>query len=63
MNQIEMVIYPVGVALMNYRRTIILKEKQDKRCLAIWVGTLEVDAIATGLKKAYSQLPRIISIQ
>ena len=57
MNQIEMVVDSVGVALINYQKTIILKEKEGKRCLAMWVGTWEADAIATGLQKMYSQVP------
>lgn len=57
MNEIEMVVDSVGIALINYQRTIILKEKQGRRRLAMWVGPLEADAIATGLQKGYSQVP------
>ena len=51
MAQVEMTVDSVRVALINYQRAVILKEKNEERYLPIWVGAYEADAIATGLLK------------
>ena len=51
MGQVEMVIDSVRVALINYQRAVILKEKNGERYLLLWVGTDEADAVASGLLK------------
>ncbi len=52
MSKVEMVIDSVNVALIDYRRSVILKEKDGERYLPMWVGAYEADAIVTGLSKA-----------
>ncbi len=52
MGKIEMVIDSINVALINYQRAIILKEKEGQRYLPMWVGAAEADAILTGLQNA-----------
>ncbi len=51
MVKIETVIDSVRVALINYQRAVILKEKDGERYLPMWVGADEADAILTGLLK------------
>ena len=57
MANIEMVIDSVRVALINYQRAVILKEKDGERYLPMWIDVAQADAIATGLQKAYSSKP------
>ena len=47
MGNIEMIIDSTRVALINYQRVVILKEKDGERYLPMWVGGYEADAIAT----------------
>ncbi|MAG14917.1 MAG: hypothetical protein CL874_03445 [Dehalococcoidales bacterium] len=47
---VEMSISSIRVSLMNYQRVVILKEKIDKRCLPIWIGPAEADAITVKLQ-------------
>jgi hypothetical protein len=47
---IEMSIDSIRVSLMNYQRVVILKEKNSKRYLPIWIGPAEADAIAVKLQ-------------
>lgn len=47
---IEMSIDSIRVSLMNYQRVVILKEKEAKRYLPIWIGPAEADAIAVKLQ-------------
>ncbi len=54
MAKIEMVIESVGVALINYQRAVVLKEKNGERHLPIWVDGAQADAITTGLQEASS---------
>jgi bifunctional DNase/RNase len=49
---IEMVIESVRVNPQNYQRVVILKEKTGERCLPIWIGPTEADAIAIKLQGA-----------
>jgi hypothetical protein len=49
---IEMTIDSIRVSLMNYQRVVILKEKVADRCLPIWIGPAEADAIAVKLQGA-----------
>lgn len=48
---IEMSIDSIRVSLMNYQRVVILKEKEAKRYLPIWIGPAEADAIAVKLQR------------
>lgn len=57
MTKVEMVIDSVRVALINYQRAVILKEKAGERHLPMWVDGAQADAIATGLQKARSSKP------
>ena len=54
MARAEMVIDSVRVALINYQRAVILKEKAGERHLPMWVDGAQADAIATGLQEARS---------
>ncbi|MEE8420405.1 MAG: bifunctional nuclease family protein, partial [Dehalococcoidales bacterium] len=47
---IEMNIDSIRVSLMNYQRVVILKEKDARRYLPIWIGPSEADAIAVKLQ-------------
>lgn len=47
---IEMNIDSIRVSLMNYQRVVILKEKDARRYLPIWIGPAEADAIAVKLQ-------------
>jgi len=57
MGNIEMIIDSTRVALINYQRAVMLKEKDGERYLPMWVGGYEADAIATGLLKASASGP------
>lgn len=57
MDHIEMIIDSVRVALINYQRAVILKEKAGERHLPMWVDGAQADAIATGLQEARSSKP------
>jgi len=47
---IELTIDSIRVSLVNYRRVVILKEKDSERYLPIWIGPAEADAIAIKLR-------------
>ncbi len=47
---IEMIIDSIRVSMMDYRRVVILKEKDTDRYLPIWIGSAEADAIAVKLQ-------------
>ena len=57
MANIEMVIDSVRMALIDYQRAVILKEKHGERHLPMWVDGAQADAIATGLQEASSSKP------
>ncbi len=50
MAAIEMVIDSLRVSLEDYKHVLILKEKEGKRSLPIFVGSWEADAIAVKLQ-------------
>jgi len=47
---IEMIVDSIRVSMMDYRRVVILKEKDTDRYLPIWIGSNEADAIAIKLQ-------------
>jgi len=49
----EMVIDSVRLAIMNYRRRVILKEKDGERYLATWVDDAGADAVSAALQKVH----------
>ncbi|MFC1902992.1 bifunctional nuclease family protein [Chloroflexota bacterium] len=51
MGNIEMFIDSIRLAIMNYQRRVILKEKEGKRYLIIWVDDAGADAIGAALQK------------
>lgn len=53
---IEMTVDSIRVSMVNYRRVVILKEKESERYLPIWIGPSEADAIAVKLQGV--NLPR-----
>ena len=53
---IEMAIDSIRASLVNYQRVVILKEQVTGRCLPIWIGPSEADAIA--LKLHHTKVPR-----
>jgi len=50
MAKIEMVIDSVRVALIDYQRAVILKEKAGERYLPIWIDAAQGDALAIELQ-------------
>ncbi|MFC1992171.1 bifunctional nuclease family protein [Chloroflexota bacterium] len=54
MTKVEMVIESVMVALINYQRAVILKEKNGERYLPMWIDATKADAITSGLHKTHS---------
>ena len=57
MANVEMVVHSVRLALINYQRAVILKEKDGDRYLTIWVNNAGADAIAAALQKVYFREP------
>jgi uncharacterized protein len=47
---IEMEVESVRISTRNDQHVIILKEKLGERCLPIWIGPAEADAIATKIQ-------------
>ncbi len=47
---LELVIDSIRVSLMNYQRVVILRVKDSKKYLPIWIGPSEADAIALKLQ-------------
>ena len=47
---IEMIIYSLRESMVNYQKVVILKEKDAKRVLPIWIGHAEAIAIAIKLR-------------
>ena len=52
MSKVEVVIDSVRMGVIDYRRTVILKEKSSERYLPVWVGSSEADAISIKLQGA-----------
>jgi bifunctional DNase/RNase len=57
MTNTEMVIDSVRLAVVNYRRRVILKEKDGERYLTMLVDDLGADAIAAALQKVHFSEP------
>jgi bifunctional DNase/RNase len=57
MTATEMTIERVGVALVNYQRTLVLKAKETGKYLPVWVGASEADAIAAILHDVHFPRP------
>lgn len=57
MNNIEMVIDSIRVSQMNYQRVVILREKEGKRYLPIWIGPAEADTIAVKMQNVSLSRP------
>ncbi len=57
MSKVEMVIDSINVALIDYQRAVILKEKGGERYLPMWVAADQADAILTGPSKVTPQEP------
>jgi len=53
----EMTIERIGVALVNYQRTLVLKAKETERYLPVWIGASEADAIANILQGVHLSRP------
>ncbi len=47
---IEVFVESIRVNMANYKRVVMLKDKQDGRYLPIWIGHFEADAIAIPLQ-------------
>lgn len=48
---VEVVIDSIRVSLMSQQRMVILREMNNERFLAIWIGTYEADAITLALQE------------
>jgi hypothetical protein len=48
---IEVFVESIRVNMANYKRVVMLKEKQSSRYLPIWIGHFEADAIAIPMQK------------
>jgi hypothetical protein len=53
---VEMEVENIGVDSRNYHKVVILRERNTKRYLPIWIGSVEADAIAVKLHNV--ELPR-----
>lgn len=54
---IEVFVESIRVNMANYKRVVMLKEKQDGRYLPIWIGHFEADAIAIPLQNMQVSRP------
>ncbi|MFC1954911.1 bifunctional nuclease domain-containing protein [Chloroflexota bacterium] len=58
MGNIEMIIHSISVALIDYQRAVVLKEKNGERYLPMWIDAVQADAITSGLQNTHSpELP------
>jgi bifunctional DNase/RNase len=48
---IEVFVESIRVNMANYKRVVMLKEKESSRYLPIWIGHFEADAIAIPMQK------------
>ncbi len=55
---IEMIIESIRLNPQNNQRVVIVKEKKGERCLPIWIGKVEADAIAVTLQSEGLLRPR-----
>lgn len=56
---LELVIDSVGISLENYERVAILREKEGSRCLLVWIGSYEAEAIVQKLENI--SMPRMLT--
>ena len=54
---IEVFVESIRVNMTNYKRVVMLKEKQSSRYLPIWIGHFEADAIAIPMQNVPVQRP------
>ncbi|MFC1989448.1 bifunctional nuclease domain-containing protein [Chloroflexota bacterium] len=54
MGNVEMIIHSINVALIDYQRAVVLKEKNGERYLPMWVDATKADAITLGLQNPHS---------
>ena len=54
---IEVFVESIRVNMANYKRVVMLKEKQDGRYLPIWIGHFEADAIAIPMQNVQVSRP------
>ena len=54
---IEVTIDSVRQSLMNYQRVVMLKEKDGRTYLPIWIGSAEGQAIVYGVRQEKAQRP------
>jgi bifunctional DNase/RNase len=54
---IEVFVESIRVNMANYKRVVMLKEKNDGRYLPIWIGHFEADAIAIPLQNVQVSRP------
>lgn len=54
---IEVVVESIRVNMANYKRVVMLKEKENGRYLPIWIGHFEADAIAIPLQNVQVSRP------
>ncbi len=54
---IEVFVESIRVNMANYKRVVMLKDKQDGRYLPIWIGHFEADAIAIPLQNVQVSRP------
>ena len=52
MDKVEMIIHSINVALIDYQRAVVLKEKNGERYLPMWIDAIQADAILTGMSKS-----------
>jgi len=57
MGVIEVFVESIRVNMANYKRVVMLKEKQNGRYLPIWIGHFEADAIAIPLQNVQVSRP------
>lgn len=50
MNLAEMIVYSYKIALIDYERVVVLKEKDGDRYLPMYVGATQVDLTTAALK-------------
>ncbi|HZK66211.1 MAG TPA: bifunctional nuclease family protein [Chloroflexota bacterium] len=54
---IEVFVESIRVNMANYKRVVMLKEKNEGRFLPIWIGHFEADAIAMPLQNVQAPRP------
>ena len=54
---IELNVHAILVSLLSRQRVVLLKERRGERCLPIWIGTYESEAIAMRLQETVVPRP------